>query len=191
VKRLALVLLALAGCNRADPRCAPAAPSTLALRDGAGVLRLALKNGAICDARHHAIGSIDIGADAVTLKDPAGNPRLTVTRSQPENTAAATDAKGAIRVRLYRDDVQARVLRPDGVPIGSMVRNGDGARIYDPASVPIMTAEPRDRDLVLRDANGVARSYVVPGKDARAAGVFAMGSLDPAEQLAIYVFWSR
>jgi hypothetical protein len=184
-------VVVLAACHRGDPRCAPAAPATLELRDGAGALLLADKGGALCDAQHRAVGAIEVTPDAVTLKDAGGSPRLILKATMPENTAAGTDAAGTVRVRLYRDAVQARVLRPDGVPLGSMVRNGDGARIYDPGSSPIMTAEPRDRDLVLRDSEGVVRHFVVPGRDARAAGVFSMNSLDRSEQLAIYLFWSR
>ena len=183
--------LLVAACNKSDPRCAPAAPSTVELRDGAGALLLADKNGALCDPQHKAVGAVEVTPDAVILKDAGGSPRLILKATAPDNTAAGSDGQGAVRVRLYRDAVQARVLRPDGVPIGSMVRNGDGARIYDPSSSPIMAVEPRDRDLVLRDSEGVVRNFVVPGKDARAAGVFSMNSLDRAEQLAIYLFWSR
>jgi hypothetical protein len=189
-RALAAVLM-LGACHRGDPRCAPAAPATVELRDGAGALLIADKNGALCDAQHRAVGTVEVTPNDVTLKDAGGSPRLIIKPTQPDNTAAGSDASGNVRVRLYRDAVQARVLHPDGVPIGSMVRNGDGARIYDPSSSPIMTAEPRDRDLVLRDSEGVVRHFVVPGKDARAAGVFSMNSLDRSEQLAIYLFWSR
>jgi hypothetical protein len=181
----------LAGCHRADPRCAPGVPSTMELRDAAGTLQLALKNGALCNAQHRAVGAVDIAADNVTLKDAGGGVRFTIAPAESKFTASAKDPGGAMRVRLYQDAVQARVLRPDGVPIGSMVKNGDAARVYDPRSVPIMTVEPRDADLVIRDTEGVTRFFVVPGKDARAAGVFAMPSLDTAEQLAVYLFLSR
>jgi hypothetical protein len=184
-------LLVLAACHRGDPRCAPAAPATVELRDGAGQLILADKNGALCDVQHRSVGAIEVTPDAVTLKDAGGSPRLIVKATPVENSAAGSDASGTVRVRLYRDAVQARVLRPDGVPVGSMVRNGDGARIYDSSSSPIMAVEPRDKDLVLRDTEGVVHNFVVPGKDPRAAGVFSMNSLDHAEQLAIYLYWSR
>lgn len=187
---LVVAALGLAACAHPDPRCAPSAPSTLELRDGKGTLLLADKNGALCNVQHKAVGAVEIGADSVTLKDAGGTTRM-ILKSTGATTATGADSHGAVRVKLYRDEVQARVLRPDGVPLGSMVRNGDSARVYDPASVPVMVVEPRDHDLVLRDAEGVVRNFIVPGKDARAAGVFAMGSLDPAEQLSVFLYWQR
>jgi hypothetical protein len=190
-RALVAAALILAACNRSDPRCTPTAPAVVELRDCAGALLLADKDGALCNAAHRAVGTVELTPTTVTLKDADGRVRLVLQSAAPDNTGTGSDAAGNVRVRLYRDAIQARVLHPDGAPIGSMVHNGGGARVYGPTSAPLTTVEPHDRDLVLRDNDGVTRNFVVPGKDARAAGVFAMNGFDVAEQLAIYLYWSR
>jgi hypothetical protein len=49
----------------------------------------------------------------------------------------------------------------------------------------------RARDAVVTDMAGTALTYVSPAADFGAAGVFGVPSLDPAEALAIYIYWSR
>jgi hypothetical protein len=66
-----------------------------------------------------------------------------------------------------------------------------GAVIYNPASAPLGKVSLRDRDAVVTDMAGTALTYVTPATDPAVAGVFGVPALDPAEQLAIYIYWSR
>ena len=78
------------------------------------------------------------------------------------------------------------------MPLGSVVpQTTRAAVIYNPASAPLAKVSLRDRDAVVTDMAGTALTYVSPAADFGAAGVFGVPSLDPAEALAIYIFWSR
>ena len=66
-----------------------------------------------------------------------------------------------------------------------------GAAILSPASAPLGKVSLRDRDAVVTDMTGTALTYVTPATDPAVAGVFGVPSLDAAEQLAIYMYWSR
>jgi hypothetical protein len=181
-------VFATAGCHR-GARCTPGTKSTVELRDGSGALTLSLKGTAVCDSQLHAVGTLETKGDTVTLRDPAGNLRLELTRESP-NAAAGRDREGP-HLRLYRDDRELRVLRGDGVPLGSVAPQGNAAAIFNPASQPLAKVSMRDRDAVVTDLGGTALTYVVPAKGPGPAGVFGVPSLDPAEALAIYIFWSR
>ncbi|MDB4968570.1 MAG: hypothetical protein JWN44_4259 [Myxococcales bacterium] len=188
---LAFLLAALAadaGCHDRS-RCAAGIKPTVELRDGSGALTLALKGDDVCDSHDKRVATLAAKADGVTLKDPAGNVRLDLTR-ESDTVAQGRDRQGP-HLRLYRDAHEFRVLRPDGVPLGSVVPEGSGGTIFSPASSPLARVYQRDRDAVVTDMSGTAVTYVVPAAKAPPAGVFGVPSLELAEQLAIYMFWSR
>ncbi len=186
---LALVLAA-AGCHHGPARCAPATPSTLEVRNGSGALQLAWKGDDLCSGELRPVGTLTARDGAVTLKDAAGQLRLELTRESAA-VGHGRDAAGPT-MRLYRDARELRVLRADGVPLGSVAPETlKGAVVYNPASAPLSKVSLRDRDAVVTDMAGTALTYVTPATDPAVAGVFGVPSLDPAEQLAIYIYWSH
>ena len=151
---------------------------------------LAQKGADLCDAQLRAVGTLESKGGTVTLKDAAGRLRLELTTDSP-NVARGRDAEGP-HLRLYRDAHELRVLRADGVPLGSVSpETTKGAVIYNPASAPIGKVSLRDRDAVVTDMAGTAQTYVTPARDSAPAGVFGVPNLDAPEQLAIYMYWSR
>ena len=187
---VAVALALVAGCHRhhGDP-CAPGTRSTIELRNGSGALELALKGKALCDAHLRPVGTLERKKNGVVYSDAAGVVRLDLEAESP-SAAAGRDAEGPA-LRLWRDGRELRVLRGDGVPLGSIAPQAIGALIYNPASSPIGKVERRDRDAVVTDMSGSAEFYLVPAQDAAAAGVFAIPTLEPAWALAAYLFWSR
>jgi hypothetical protein len=185
--RYLFVALLLAGCK--PTHCDPAVKSTVELRDGSGALTLAWKGNDLCDSHMRRVGALETRADGVSLKDAAGALRLDLVR-ESASAAAGRDRSGP-HLRLYRDARELRVLGADGVPLGSVVPEGLAAAIYNPASVPIAKVAMRDRDAVVTDMAGSAQNYLVPAHDPGSAGVFGIPKLDPAEALAIYIYWSR
>jgi hypothetical protein len=184
-----VALLAAAGCNR-RPVCAPGTPSKLELRNGAGALTLAWKGDDLCDGNLKRVALLEAKPDAVTLRDPAGKLRLELTRETPQVGHGRNDAGPTLR--LYRDDKELRVLTDAGVPFGSVVpQTTRGAVIYNPGSAPLAKVSLRDPDAVVTDMAGTALTYVHPSTALGPAGVFGIPSLDPAEALAIYIYWSR
>jgi len=187
---LTLALFAAAGCHHGN-RCAPGGASTVEVRNGSGALVLALQGNTLCDAQWNRAGTIDSSKkDAVTLLDAAGKLRLEVTRVD-DGGANARDSQGP-HLRLYHDAHEWRVMRADGVPLGSVQpQTTNGAIVYDKSSSPMAKISLRDRDAVVLDMAGTALTYVHPSSELGPAGVFAVPSLDPAEQLALYIYWSR
>ena len=182
-------LLVAVGCQRGS-QCHPGTPSKLELRNGAGALTMAWKGDDLCDGQWKRVGSLEAGPDAVTLRDAAGKRRLELTRESP-TVGHARDQAGP-KLRLYRDDKELRVLTAAGVPLGSVVpETTRGAIIYNPGSTPLAKVSLRDPDAVVTDMSGTALTYVHPSTALGPAGVFGVPSLDPAEALAIYIFWSR
>jgi hypothetical protein len=185
------LVFATLGCHRGPTRCAPGTPSALDVRNGSGALVLAWKGNDLCDASPQPIGTLEAKDGAVTLKDNAGRLRLELGPEPAAGTAHGRDAQGP-HLRLYRDARELRVLRADGVPLGSVTpETTKGAVIYNPGSSPIGKVSLRDRDAVVTDMAGTALTYVTSTRDFAAAGVFGVPSLDPAEQLAIYIYWSK
>ena len=128
--------------------------------------------------------------DTYTLRDAGGKLRLEIVREAQGGGRARDDA--GPQLRLYRDAHELRVMRADGVPLGSVVpQTTTGSVIYDKSSAPLGKVSLRDRDAVVTDMAGTALTYVRPAGDATTAGVFGIPSLDPAEQLALYIYWSR
>ena len=186
---LSLALLSAAGCHH-PARCVPGTKSNLEVRNGSGALVLAWKGEALCDGNLTLVGTLETKNGAVTLRDAAGRLRLELTKESATN-ADGRDRDGP-HLRLYRDDHEARVLRADGVPLGSvMPQTAKGAIVYNPGSTPLARSSIRDRDAVVTDLAGTALTYVTPGASPTIAGVFGIPGLDPAEQLAIYIYWSQ
>lgn len=188
-----LVLLALAaaaaGCHR-PAHCLAGTKSSLEVRNGSGALLLAQKGELVCDGNLGLVGTLDVKGDTVTLHDAAGRVRLELVKESATN-ARGNDRSGP-HLRLYRDDHEVRVLRADGVPLGSVVpQTATGAIVYNPGMSPLARASMRDRDAVVTDLAGTALTYVTPGSNATVAGVFGIPSLDPIEALTIYIYWSR
>jgi hypothetical protein len=187
VVTLALVLAA--GCQRRS-QCTSGTPSKIELRNGSGALMLAWKGDDLCDGQMKRTGSLETRPEAITLRDPAGRLRLELTRESAQ-VGHARDQTGP-KWRLYRDDKELRVLTDVGVPLGSVVpQTTRGAVVYNPGSAPLAKVSLRDPDAVVTDMAGSALTYVHPSTALGPAGVFGVPSLDPAEALAIYIFWSR
>jgi hypothetical protein len=187
VATLALVLAT--GCQRSS-QCKPGAPSKLELRNGSGALTLAWIGDDLCDGQWKRVGSLEAKPEAITLRDPAGRLRLELTRESAQ-IGHARDPAGP-KLRLYRDDKELRVLTDVGVPLGSVVpQTTRGAVVYNPGSAPLGKVSLRDPDAVVTDMAGTALTYVHPSTALGPAGVFGIPSLDPAEALAIYIYWSR
>jgi hypothetical protein len=187
---LAIALsLAAVGCHRSN-HCAPGGSSTVEVRNGSGALVLALQGDTLCDAAWNKAGTLEVKNDTVTLLDPAGKLRLELTRDSA-NAGRGRDLEGP-HLRLWHDAHEWRVMRADGVPLGSVVpQTARDAVVYNQASSPLAKVSLRDRDAVVTDMAGSALTYVHPASDFGAAGVFGVPSLDPAEQLALYMYWSR
>ena len=188
----ALLALALAagGCHRGPTRCAPGTASKLEVRNGSGALELAWKGDDLCSPEMRPLGTLTEKDGTVTLLDAKGALRLELTR-ESATVAHGRDSAGP-SLRLYRDPHELRVLRADGVPIGSIApQDLKDAVIYNPASAPLAKVSLRDRDAVVTDMGGTALTYVTPASDPNVAGVFGVPSLDRPEQLAIYICWSH
>jgi hypothetical protein len=183
---------AAAGCHRGPTHCAPGTASKVEVRNGSGALVLAWKGDDLCDGELKQVGTLETTGGAVTLKEPGGRLRLELTTdATTAGVARGRDAQGP-HLRLFRDSHELRVLRADGVPFGSVVpETTRGAIIYNQASSPLAKVSLRDRDAVVTDMAGTALTYVTPASNPALAGVFGVPSLDPAEQLAIYIYWSR
>jgi hypothetical protein len=184
---VAALLVVSIGCQK--KQC-DAARSRVELHDGSGATTLSWKGDDLCDGELKRIASIETGDGKVTLKEPNGRLRLELTKESPEVAVAKDD--GGPHLRVIRSPSELRVQRGDGVPYGFVVPEGKtGAAVYNPGSSPLGKVAMRDRDAVVTDMAGTALTYVIPASDPALAGVFGIPHLDPAEQLAIYIYWSR
>jgi hypothetical protein len=193
--------LALSGCKGSARPCAPAVPPVLEVRDASGALELALKKSAatadkgptsydVCDPAHKRVGTILSEPATLTLLDGSGGLVLRFKIESPTDASAVGPA--GPRLRLHREPNEARVLKPDGVPIGAISpKEGGGANVFDPASRPIALVDKRDKDLIVSDTTGTTKAFVVPSNVPVAAGVFALEGLTLQDKLAIYLVWSR
>ncbi len=187
VVTFALVLAG--GCQRSS-QCTSATPSKLELRNGSGALTLAWKGDDLCDGQMRRVGTLEAKPEAITLHDAGGKLRLELVRESAA-VGHARDQAGP-KLRLFRDDKELRVLTAAGVPLGSVVpETTRGAVIYNPGSAPLAKVSLRDPDAVVTDMAGTALTYVHPSTALGPAGVFGIPSLDPAEAVAIYIYWSR
>jgi hypothetical protein len=179
---------AATGCTR--KQCDAGVKSRLELRDASGATTLSWKGNDFCDGQLRRIAGVDLTGGKVTLKEPNGRVRLELSQESPA-TIVGKDPEGP-HLRAIRQPKEVRVQRGDGVPYGFVVPEGKrDAVIYTPGSMPIGRVTLRDSDAVVTDMSGSAQTYVVPSQDPALAGVFGIPKLDPAEQLAIYIFWSR
>jgi hypothetical protein len=193
----AVLALALGGCPRAAPSpCAPSAPAVLEVRDGAGALQAALKRSetagarVVCDAGAHKIGTVVDDAAGMTALDARGALVLRV-RTDADGDLLGDGAQGP-RLRVHRDGRELRVLRPDGVPYGSIApHDAAGAVVFGPGGQPIATVGARGVDQVLAQPSGATTAYVTPSSRPVAAGAFALEGLSLAERLALYLALAR
>jgi len=196
VARALVIASLLAGCNKsARTACAPGTPSKVELRDGSGQLTLAVKPAPepgqfdLCDGAGKRIGRIESEPQAVSYFDGAGVLQLKV-HGESKTDADGVSAKGA-KLRIHVNGEETRVLKPDGIPIGSVVTKDAGATIYDPASRPTALVEKRYADYTIRGPDGVTKSYVVPSASAGAAAAFGLDGLPPEERATLYLFWNK
>jgi hypothetical protein len=198
MKRLALVLLLAAACKEPSHKPAPCAPglaSEVEIRDPEGKLELAVKPSDmpdardLCDPEAHRIGRAVFHGDLVTLADPSG---ATVLRLQKESDDdwTATGPKGQL-FRVHKSPQETRVLKPDGVPFGSVAPRAGGATLYSPGSAPVGSVAPRDNDQVIAGADGATRHYVVPSKSSIAAGFLGIDGLGLTERVVLYLAASK
>jgi hypothetical protein len=95
--------------------------------------------------------------------------------------------RASAAVRTFVDGKETRVLKPDGVPYGSIVSGEGGATVFDAASRPIALVEPRDNEEVIRRPDGAVKHFVIPSSSAVAAGAFALEALPLADRAALYL----
>ncbi len=184
----AIAILAAAGCHR--QHCDAGARSKLELHDAAGATTLSWKGQDLCDGQLRRVATLEVKGGTVTLKQPDGRLRLELAKESP-SVAQGRDQEGPT-LRLYRDEHELRVLRGDGVPFGSIIPDGKRAAvIYDPAQAQLAKVAMHDRDAVVTNMSGATLESLVPAKDAAPAGVFGIPHLDPVEQQAIYIYWSK
>jgi hypothetical protein len=197
VKKLALVLL-LAACKDANTRPAPCAPglaSEVEVRDHDGKLELAVKRSDmpdardLCDPQAHRIGRAVFHGDLVTLTDAGGAPVLRLQKESADDWTA-TGQNGPL-FRIHATPVETRVLKPDGVPLGSIAPRPGGATLYSPGSAPIGSVTARDQDQVIAAADGATRLYVVPSKSPIAAGFLGIEGLDLPVRVVLYLTVSK
>jgi hypothetical protein len=178
----ALAFAGCRGCARTEKPtpCAAGLKSELEVRDASGALELAVKNGEpneldLCDPQSRRIGRVVTREGALTLLDESGQVSARIVRVSP-NDLTAVGASGPI-ARLHLSPEQDRLLKPDGVPLGSVAPTDGGATLYNPASAPVGTVTPRGSGQVLVGADGATRLYVQPASPA-AAGLLGVEGVD-------------
>ena len=196
VARALVMATLLAGCNKsARTACAPGTPSKVELRDGSGQLQLAVKPTPepgkldLCDGAGKRTGRIESEPQAISYFDAAGVLQLKL-HGDAKTDAEGESVKGA-KLRLHVNGEEIRILKPDGIPIGSVVTKDTGTTIYDPASRPVAVVEKRDADQTIRGPDGVTKSYVVPSASPGAAAAFGLDGLSPEERATLYLFWNK
>jgi hypothetical protein len=202
---LSLAVL-LAGCPQTSRPCAPSTPAHVEVRNGAGELELAMKRSAtrgepavydLCDASAHRVGTLEVGeasgASYALLLDGAGHLKLRVDVAHVRAPSARGPSGPRFTVAHSTTGTEWRVLRPDGVPFGSISPRPDknDADVFDAAGRAIAASTARGADQVISGVDGVTRRYVIPAASAVSAGVFAMPDLDLDEQLALFVVFPR
>jgi hypothetical protein len=201
-RALVIPLVLAAGCPKGASQrtpCTPGSPSKVELRDAAGQLVLAVKQTPepgtydLCNASGGQTGKLEWALTAVKYTDDKGVLKLKLT-AESKTDATGVSTKGSA-LRIHVNGPERRVLKPDGIPIGSVVvsgADGDGkTTVFDPASRPVARVEPRDHDQVIRGADGSTRSDVVPSASSAAAAAFALDGLPPEERATLYLFWNK
>ena len=198
-----LVLLAFAGlatlggCTR-KPSCGTAV--RLELRDGAGALQLRIATAAgggsareldLCDPAGQRLGTILYEGAALRLLDRAGGERLRVADAETLDVSRP----GGPGLRLYwsagRNVGQLRVLRPDGVPHGTLTERDGAVVVSDPGGSPVAKATPRDADVALLGPDGAVRGFVLPSPGLWPAAVFAIDGIPLEERAFLAVQLAR
>jgi hypothetical protein len=200
MRRLFLALL-VAGCSHGAKQATPCAPgltAQLEVRDASGQVELALKNNVtqdgeldLCDAQAKRVGRFVRAGDAVQVLDADGQLVAKIHHDGP-NDLSGEGPKGPL-FRVHWDEHETRVLKPDGVPFGSVAARAGGATLLSPGSAPIGSVAPRDKDQVIAGPDGATRMYVVAPKPVESsvnAGLLALEGLPLPVRLAVYRFVS-
>jgi len=203
---IALAAVALAGCPRPSRPCAPSEPARVEVRDGAGELELAMKRSStkgepavydLCDASARRVGTLEVGSvlgeSYALLLDAAGHLKLRVTVEHARDPTARGPSGARLTIAHSKTGTEWRVLRPDGVPFGSISPRADqnDADVFDAAGHAIAASKARGPDQVIAGADGATRRYVIPAASAVSAGLFAIPGLDLDEQLALFIVFPR
>lgn len=184
--------LAWAGCPKREGKeatspCGASAAEVAALRDGDGTLVRALRGRdpiALCSPTGSVTGFIRVNHEIAT---PSGAVRARVTR---EGDADVT-VTGTPALRLHDENGELRVLRADGVPLGSISKGGDEgplATVFDAGGRAIATVEAHHDGVAIRAPDGTTRALLRPRPpvdDARLAGLAAIPGLSPDDAIAL------
>jgi hypothetical protein len=187
VKYALLGLCLLAACTD-KPRCGPGA-MRLELRDAAGVLTARLAESArkgeldLCDPAGQRLAAIGAQGGALVLYD-RGNAEVLRAASQD-----ATDLRSPAgqALRLYKEDHMLRVLKPDGVPYGTLHEKDAVVLVSDPAGSPRARISRRDADAVAADPDGAVKAFFVPAPGLLGAGVLTLEELPLPERVFLAV----
>jgi hypothetical protein len=192
------ICLALSGCHSPRVRCAASLPTELEVHaDGrAFAIKPAPEAGTldVCDGAGQWLGAARVEPGALTLRDAKGTTVLELRRDGDEVARGA--GPGGPRLRLFHRGAEWRVLRPDGVPLGSVTTDAQGATVYSPAGIALSKVERTveaagDGQAVRSLAGDALQARVVPSHAPGPAGTLALDGLSPEERLAIYLYWSR
>jgi hypothetical protein len=189
---------AFAGCNHASNKptpCAPGLPAQLEVRDGAGLLELAVKPSNttgeldLCDGQSKRIGRLIHEGEIVTVLDAANQ---TVARLHPDGPLdwAADGPKGPL-FRFHTDKTASQLIQPDGIMFGMVTPTDGGATLYNRASVPVGSVAPREKGQVVAAADGATRRYITPASSSVNAGLLAIPGLPLSAEVAIFLSASK
>jgi hypothetical protein len=190
--------LTFTGCHKPSEKptpCSPGLPSKIEVRDSSGQLELALKAGDpagrldVCDPQARRVGQLVSDDGALTLLDGAGQLAARLTRQSATDWSVGGPHGPLLRVHV--DEHETRVLKPDGVPFGSVAPKESGATLYSPASVPVGNVAPRGDDQVISGADGATRRYVTHSSSPLAAGMFGVEGLDLPVRALLYITASK
>jgi hypothetical protein len=194
---LTISLLVVAGCSHSNKpaACAPGLASQLEVRDGAGLLELAVKPSNtpgevdLCDAQAQRVGRIATEGDTLTVMDGAGQLVARLKREGADDWTA-DGPKGPL-FRVHQDKSETRILKPDGIPLGSVSPQAEGGTLYSPASVPVGMVKPHDKGMALQAADGATKHYVTPANSPIYAGLLAVEGLPLSAKIALFLSASK
>gem|GEM_PF-2628433 len=181
-------------------------PVVAELRDGQGALTETLVASPQlsghwdrCDPSLIVIGSLVSDRGNYTVVDRSGRMSLRMQRSSAKD--ADFDNVAGPRLRVHADPGELRVLRPDGVPFGSITTLATTGSTTDPeisvrdaSSRVVGHVERQARGAVFLDAGSVSRRAAIPAataSDQAAVGLLGIPGLTDEERSALYLLWSR
>jgi hypothetical protein len=197
-QRKILIALAalLAGCPRPpapiDP-CAGGIPSSFELRDGNGVLLLALRSApgtathVLCDDRGTHIGTFvhDLLSHRPRIDNAAGDSVAKIVWRGGDPALIV----GGTTLGLHEENGLLRVLDGEGVPIGQVANVEGKTIVYNPAGQGVATVErvaDMENRTAVKNLDGTVRFLVPTALNSRAAGAFALDGLPLAARYLLY-----